>query len=94
MENKNKSPERGNYTENKFEFRLLINNKIIIARYFSADDYNPAIRNSVDIRYMVDDIVEHIKENLKSRDIDYQWQQYDLRPKHWFDDIENGIDTN
>ncbi len=94
MEEKNTPAQRGNYMENKFEFRLLINNKIIIARYFTADDYNPAIRNSVDIRYMVNDIIEHIQENLKSRDIDYQWQQYDLRPKHWLDHTENGVDTN
>lgn len=88
MENKNKSPERGNYTENKFEFRLLINNNIIISRYFSADEYNPQVRYSVDIRDVVEEIVKYIQDNLKRKDIDYQWEKYDFRPSHWFDHIE------
>jgi len=70
--------------ENKFEFQLKINNNIVISRYFSADVYNPQVRNSVDIRYMVDEIVEIIQETLKKRDIRYMWQEYDLRPKFWY----------
>ncbi|MEK6878505.1 MAG: hypothetical protein AABY22_02800 [Nanoarchaeota archaeon] len=60
---------------NKFEFILKINDHIIISRYFSADNYNPQVRNSVDIRNCVEDIVDHIQETLKLRDIEYQWGQ-------------------
>ena len=82
------------HKENKFEFILKINDHIIISRYFSADNYNPQVRNSVDIRNCVEDIVDHIQETLKLRDIEYQWGQYDFRPSHWLDHTKNGLDTN
>lgn len=78
--------------ENKFEFALFVNDYKIIQRYFTADDYNPKIRNSVDIREMVDDIVFQIQETLKKRDVDYQWENYDLREniflKKWNNEIK------
>ncbi len=76
--------------ENKFEFALFINDFKIIGRFFSADEYNPKIRNSVDIRHMADAIVEMIKEDLKRKDVEYIWEHkfpkhngegYDLREK-------------
>lgn len=69
--------------ENVFEFALSINGNKIISRYFSADEYNPKIRYTVDIRDMVDDIVEQIRYTLKDRDVDYMWEQYDLRPNKY-----------
>ena len=83
--------EKHKVSENKFEFKLLVNDHIIISRYFNADNYSPAIRNSVDIRYLVDDIVEMIQDTLKEKDIEYQWQQYDLRPKFWYSTATNSI---
>lgn len=65
--------------ENQFEFALSINGNKIISRYFSADEYNPKVRYSVDIRDMVDEIVEKIREGLKQKDVDFMWEQYDLR---------------
>ena len=76
--------------ENKFEFALFINDYKIIGRYFSADDYNPQIRNSVDIKHLVDEIVEMIRADLKQKDVEYIWEHkrgenkgsgYDLREK-------------
>ena len=69
--------------ENQFEFSLAINGNKIISRYFSADEYNPKVRYSVDIRDMVDDIVEQIRYTLKEKDVDYMWEQYDLRPNKY-----------
>lgn len=73
--------------ENKFEFALFINDYKIIGRYFSADEYNPKIRNSVDIRHLADDIVEMIRADLKKKDFDHQYGEYDLllkrgKPRH------------
>ena len=64
--------------ENKFEFALFINDYKIISRFFSADEYNPKIRYSVDIRHLVDDIVEMIRADLKKKDFDHQYGEYDL----------------
>lgn len=75
--------------ENNFEFSLSINGNKIISRYFSADDYNPKIRYTVDIRNMVDDIVDQIKETLKERDVDYMWEQYDLRKGSKYNSQDN-----
>lgn len=79
--------------ENKFEFILKINDNIIISRYFSADEYNPQVRYSVDIRNAVEEIVSFIQETLKMKDIECQWGKYDLRPQHWLDHTKNGLDT-
>ena len=67
--------------ENKFEFALFINDYKIIGRYFSADEYNPKIRNSVDIRHLADDIVEMIRADLKKKDFDHQYGEYELLQK-------------
>jgi hypothetical protein len=65
--------------ENKFEFALFVNDFKIISRFFSGDNYNPKIRNSVDIRNLVDDIILQIQDEIKKRDIDHIWEKYDLR---------------
>ena len=83
MENNSYKPR-----ENKFEFSLKINGNTIISRTFSANDYNPQVRNSVDIRHLVDDIVDMIQHDLKKKDLQYMWQEYDLRPGRWTDHIK------
>lgn len=53
--------------ENKFRFVLFKNNNTVIdEKYFSADDYNPRVRNSVDVREEVEDIIFGLQETLKS----------------------------
>jgi hypothetical protein len=84
MENKPYKPR-----DNKFEFILKVNDNIIVSRYFSGNDYNPRVRNSVDIRHLVDDIIDMIQHDLKKKDLEYMWQQYDLRSGKWLDHTKN-----
>lgn len=60
------------------KFGLYINNKPIVERVFYVDNYNPAIRFSVDIKEVVDDIVYDIMNFLKKLDIKHMWDDYDL----------------
>lgn len=79
--------------ENKFEFVLTINDHRVCGRFFSADDYNPKVRNSVDIRDMIDGIVRDIQSTLKKRDVEYMWGKYDLREngymKKWGEEMKS-----
>lgn len=79
--------------KNKFEFALNINGFPVCTRFFSADEYNPKTRNSVDIRNQIDDIVAMLQETLKKRDVDYEWEKYDLRQNafmnKWSDEIKS-----
>jgi len=77
--------------ENKFEFALFINDYKIIGRYFSADEYNPKIRNSVDIRHLADEIVEMIRTDLKKKDFDHIYADYDLLQKSGRSRQENRV---
>ena len=53
--------------ENKFRFVLFKNsNTVIDEKYFSADNYTPRIRNSVDIRNEVDEIIFGLQDVLKN----------------------------
>jgi len=79
--------------ENKFEFALFVNDFKICSRFFDADVYNPKIRNSVDIRDLVESITEQIKSDLKRRDFDFMYGKYDLRENQfmnkWRDEIKS-----
>lgn len=65
--------------DSKFEFVLMVNSFPIISRFFPVEDYNPKVRNSVDIRDIAEDIVSQIQSLLKQKDVDYMWGKYDLR---------------
>jgi hypothetical protein len=60
------------------KFGLYINNKPIVERVFYVDNYNPAIRFSVDLKECIDNIVEDIINNLIKLDIKHMWDDYDL----------------
>jgi hypothetical protein len=60
------------------KFGLYINDKPIVERIFYVDNYNPAIRFSVDLKECIDDIVEDIISFLIKLDIKHMWDDYDL----------------
>jgi len=72
-----KSVEKKKIKENKFEFALFVNESKIITRYFSVEDYNSKFRYSLGIKYLVDDIVNMIRQDLYKKDINYQWNEYE-----------------
>jgi hypothetical protein len=55
----------------KFEFLLTLEKNIVIQRYFSVPNYNPASKNSIDLYVCVTLICAEISENLKAKTLDY-----------------------
>lgn len=67
--NENKKKER-------FEFILRINGNIICQRYFDIKGYNDKVLNSIELKELVDDNVEMIREELKMNSKRYLWNFY------------------
>lgn len=78
--------------QQRFEFSLLINNKIICQRLFDVKGYNENVRESIELKEMMNDIagintndvgaIGIIPKFLKSKSIEYLWGYYDpYRPQ-------------
>lgn len=57
---------------------LYINDKPIVERQFYVDGFNSVSRWSLDIIYVIDEIVEAIFQKIKKSDIKNMWDDYDL----------------
>jgi len=57
---------------------LYINENPIVEREFYVDGFNPVVRQSLDIMYVVTDITETIEAKIKKNDIRNMWDDYDL----------------
>jgi hypothetical protein len=57
---------------------LYINENPIVEREFFVDGFNPVVRQSLDIMYVVTDITDIIKNKIKRNDIKNMWDDYDL----------------
>jgi hypothetical protein len=55
----------------KFEFLLTLEKNIVIQRFFSVPNYNPASKNSIDLYVCVTLICQEISEDLKLKTLDY-----------------------
>ena len=44
----------------KLEFLMMVNDNIIVQRYFNVRDYNPDTRNSVDFKEFMDDLIDNL----------------------------------
>jgi hypothetical protein len=60
---------------------FYINDKTIVERVFYVDGFNPIARWSLDVVYIVDEIVEMIFNNIKKTDVKNIWDDYDLIKK-------------
>jgi hypothetical protein len=56
---------------NVFKFGLYQNNEPVIERSFSADNYNPVIRYSVDIRDRISEIISKLSKTLSRKSLSY-----------------------
>lgn len=63
--------EKRNEFEKPFEFTLKLNDHIVVQRLFAVFGYNEKAVNSLDFKYMVDDCVNIITENLKNKTLDF-----------------------
>lgn len=57
--------------ENNFKFGLYLRGEKIFERIFCADNYNPVVRYSVDIRERIPTIIENIQNVLQSKDLTF-----------------------
>jgi hypothetical protein len=76
-----------NFSNQKFEFVLKINNNIICQRYFSIDGYNKNVLRSEELKSLIDSLCGMNNSNigscgiipkfLKDKSVDYLWDRYD-----------------
>lgn len=63
----------------KLEFLMMVNDNIIVQRYFNVRDYNPHARNSVDFKEYMDDLIDNLNYQLKMKAVTYLLEnQYDI----------------
>jgi len=60
----------------KFEFLLTLEKNIIIQRFFSVPNYNPNVKNSLDLYYGLKDICEDIQRDLKKKTLTIMSDEY------------------
>ena len=66
----------------KLEFLMMVNDNIIVQRYFNVRDYNPDARNSVDFKEYMDDLIQSLNYQLKMKAVSYLLEnQYDITNK-------------
>ena len=62
--------------EQRFEFLLHINGKIICQRYFHIKGFNEKSVNSFELHNMAFECVETIKRDMKNKTREYLWKYY------------------
>ena len=62
--------------ENVFKFGLYQNGQPVIERIFSADNYNPVVRYSVDIRSLISGIIGELTKTLSRKNLSYNFLSY------------------
>lgn len=63
----------------KLEFLMMVNDNIIVQRYFNVRDYNPDAKNSVDFKEYMDELIDTLNYQLKMKAVSYLLEnQYDI----------------
>jgi len=63
----------------KLEFLMMVNDNIIVQRFFNVRDYNPDTRNSMEFLDYMNDLVERLNYQLKMKSVSYLLEnQYDI----------------
>jgi hypothetical protein len=75
----------------KFEFLLTLENNIVCQRFFNVREYNPQIRHSMDLYYIVKNICDEIGEDLKIKTMDYLYDNMEFF--YDSDDSETKLDS-
>lgn len=68
--------ENIDYEKFRFEFLLSVNGHIICQRLFDIRNYNEKVLNSIDLKWLVDDCVRIIQDDLKQKSVDQLWKYY------------------
>ena len=70
--------EEKKYAEERFEFSLSINNKLICSRNFKINGFIPNSMETIDFKCCIDDVVELIQNDLKDKSEIYTWYYEDF----------------
>ena len=66
----------------KLEFLMMVNDNIIVQRYFNVREYNSDARNSMDFKEYMDDLIHNLNYQLKMKAVSYLLEnQYDITNK-------------
>lgn len=68
--------EEKKYEEERFEFALYVNNNVICKRNFRINNYIEGSMNTIDFKDKVDEIVELINNDLKSKSRVHIWYHF------------------
>ena len=60
----------------KMEFLLMLNENIVVQRYFNVRGYNPKARKSADVVDFVNDFTRDLEKSLKARTNMYMLDHY------------------
>lgn len=60
----------------KMEFLLMLNNNIVVQRYFNVRGYNPKAKNSLDVIEVINDFSNTLVYGLKNRTVIYMLENY------------------
>jgi|TARA_R110000824_G_scaffold298115_2_gene486373 hypothetical protein len=66
---------RSKYTD-KFEFILRINDHIVCQRYFNIRGYSNTAKDSMDLKWELNEIVSTIQSYLRDKSEDFLWTNY------------------
>lgn len=69
--------EQKEYREERFEFALYVNENIICKRNFRINNFIEDSMNSVEFKHTVDEIINMIDDDLKSKSRVYTWYFFD-----------------
>ena len=77
IENQAQVKEHQEYTPNRFEFAIYVNEFVICKRNFKINFFNEQSFYSAEMKHQLDDIVTMIDEELKSKSRLYTWYYFD-----------------
>lgn len=60
----------------KMEFLLMLNENIVVQRYFNVKGYNPNAKNSLDMIDFINDFSDKLEYGMKNRTIMYMLDNY------------------
>ena len=71
-----------------YEFILYINNNIVCQRYFNIKGFNNKSINSLEMRHIVDDCCNIVKNDLKTKTFEYLYKYYNPYVKQTQEEID------
>ena len=63
----------------KLEFLMMVNDNIIVQRFFNVRDFNPSAKNSIEFNEFMNNLIENLNYQLKMKSVSYLLEnQYDI----------------